>query len=99
EGLLVSPLQGVDPLLILPRAERRYHQRLGFAASEQRGAVRARQHSDLAGDGTPRLHVATIDAMTGIENVPAHNLGFDLFENVGDLLRGIGRVVPALRAK
>src|SRR6185436_4107222 len=57
EGLLVGPLQGVDPLLILPRAERRYHQRLGFAASEQRGAVRARQHSDLAGDGTHRLHV------------------------------------------
>ena len=37
--------------------------------------------------------------MTGIENVPADDLGFDLFENVGDPLHWIGRVLHALRAE
>ena len=99
ERLLVGPVQGVDPLLVLAGAERGHHQRLGLAAGEQRRAVRARQHADLGDDRTHRLHVAAVDALAGIEDVPAHDLGFDLLEDAADLLLGIGRVLRALRAE
>src|SRR6516225_5579955 len=99
ERLLVGPLQRVDPLLILAGAQRCYHQRLGLAAGEQGRAVHARQHADLGDNGTHRLHVAAIDATTAIEDVPAHDLGFDLLEDARDLLRRIGRVLRAFRAE
>ncbi len=48
EGRLVGALQAVDHLLVLAGAERGDDQRLGLAAGEERRAVRARQHADLA---------------------------------------------------
>src|SRR4030095_16514946 len=73
KGLLVGPLQRVDPLLILAGAERCDHQTLRFAASEERRSMRSRQHSDLAGDRPHRFDVAAVDAPARIEDVPAHD--------------------------
>ena len=99
ERLLVGPVQGVDPLLVLAGAERGHHQRLRLAAGEQRRAVSARQHADLGHDRPHRLHVAAVDALAGVEDVPAHDLGFELLEDVGDLQLRIRRVLHALRTE
>ena len=84
ERLLVGALQRVDELLVLAGAERRHHQGLGLAAGEQRRAVGARQHADLGHDRAHRLDVAAVDAAAGVEDVPAHDLGFELLEDAGD---------------
>ena len=84
EGFLVGALQRVDQLLVLAGAERGHHQRLGFAAGEQRRAVGARQHADFGHDRAHGLEVAAVDALAGVENVPAHDLGFQLLEHAGD---------------
>ena len=84
ERFFVGPLQRVDELLVLAGAERRDHQRLGLAAGEQRRAVGARQQPDFANDLPNRLDVAAVDALAGVENIPAHDLGFELLENAGD---------------
>ena len=93
ERFLVRALQRVDPLLVLAGAERRHDQRLRLAAREQGGPMRARQHADLAQDRPNGLHVAAVDAIAGIEDVPAHDLGFEVLEHGGDLklrmLRGL----------
>ncbi len=47
--------------------------------------------------GRTVLHVAAVDALAGVEDVPAHDLGFELLEDAADLLLGIGRVLDALR--
>ena len=93
ESLLVGSLQRVDELLVFTCAERRHHQRLRFTAGEQRRAVGARQHADFADDRAYGLHVAAVDARAGVENIPAHDLGFELFEYAGDLELRIFRVL------
>ena len=75
EALLVGAFQRVDELLVFAGAERRDHQRLGLAAGEQRRAVRARQHADLAEDRADRGQVAPVDAAAVVEDVPAHHFG------------------------
>ena len=97
EGLLVGPLQRVDPLLVLAGAERGDDQRLRLAASEQRRAVRARQHADLGHDLPHGLDVAAVDALAGVEDVPAHDLGFELLEHAGDAQLVEHRILGALR--
>ena len=97
EDLLVGPLQRVDPLLVLAGAERGDHQRLGLAAGEQRRAVSARQHADFGDDRTHGLEVAAVDALAGVEDVPAHDLGFDFLEHAADALLGVVRVLRAAR--
>ena len=94
ERLLVGPLQRVDPLLVLAGAERGHHQRLGFAAGEQRRAVRARQDAGFGDDRTDGLEVAAVDALAGVENVPAHDLGFELLEHAADAQLVVGRLFP-----
>ena len=86
EALLVGALQRVDELLILAGAQRRHHQRLRFAAGEQRRAVGARQHADLGQDRAHRRQVAAVDAAAMIENVPADDLGLRAVEGLGDRL-------------
>src|SRR5262249_54672214 len=49
-------------------------------AGEQRGAVRTRQNADLGEDRTHRLDVAAVDADAVVENVPTHDLGFEIVE-------------------
>src|SRR5579871_3965423 len=63
ECFLVSSLQRVDELLVLGGAERRYHQRLGLAAGEQRRAMGARQYADFRHDLTNGFYVAAVDAL------------------------------------
>jgi hypothetical protein len=48
--------------------------------------VGARQHAHLGLDRAHRLEVAAVDAAAGVENVPAHDLGFELLEDRGDVL-------------
>ena len=95
---LVGAVERVDPLLVLAGAQRGHDQRLRLAAGEQSRAVSTRQHADLGHDRTYRLHVAAIDAAAAIEDVPAHDLGFALLEDVADLLLRIGRL-RAFRAE
>ncbi len=76
EGFLIGPLQSVDELLVLAGTQRGNHQRLGFAAGEQRRAMGARQHADFGHDRADRLQIASVDAFAGVEDVPAHDLGF-----------------------
>ena len=84
ERLLICPRQRVDILLVLAGAERGHHDGLGFAAGEQRRTVGARQHADLADDVAHGLDVAAVNALAGVENVPADDLGFQLLEDVGN---------------
>ena len=84
ERLFVGALQRVDELLVFGGAERRDHQSLGLAAGEQRRAVGARQHADFRHDLADGLDVAAVDALAGVENVPAHDLGFELLEHAGN---------------
>ena len=84
ELLLVGPCQRVDVLLVLAGAERGHHHRLGFAAGEQRRAVGARQHADFGDDVAHGLDVAAVDALAGVEDVPANDLGFQFLEHAGD---------------
>ena len=84
ERLLIRSRQRVDVLLILAGAERGHDHRLGFAAGEQRRAVGARQHADFGDDVAHGLDVAAVDALAGVENVPADDLGFQFLEHAGD---------------
>ena len=84
ELLLVGPRQRVDVLLVLAGAERGHHHRLGLAAGEQRRAMGARQHADFGDDVADGLDVAAVDALAGVEDVPANDLGFQLLEHAGD---------------
>ncbi len=92
ERLLVGPVQRVDELLVLAGAERGDHQRLRLAAGEQRRSVGARQYADLGDDLADGLQVAAVDALAGVENVPAHDLGFEFLEHAGDALLVVGRL-------
>ena len=90
ERLFVRALQRIDVLLVLAGAERGNHQRLGLAAGEQRRAVRARQNADFRHDLTHGREVAAVDALASVENVPAHDLGFEFLEHAGDALLVVG---------
>src|SRR5438309_525972 len=41
----------------------------------------ARQHARLGDDRTHGLHVAAVDPLAAVEDVPAHDLGFELLEH------------------
>ena len=84
ERLLVRARQRVDVLLVFAGAERGDDQRLRFTAGEQRRAVGARQHADFGDDLAHGLGVAAVDALAGVEDVPANDLGFQFLEHVGD---------------
>ena len=86
EPLLVGAVERIDILLVLAGAQRRDHERLGFAAGEQSRAVGARQHADLRQDRAHGRQVAPVDAALVVENVPAHDLGLGVVERLGDLL-------------
>ena len=62
ERLFALAFDRIDDLRIPSRAERRDHQRLGFAASEQCRAVSPRQYADFDGDRTHGLVVAAVNA-------------------------------------
>ena len=97
ERFFVGALQRVDPLLVLAGAERGDHDRLGLAAGEQRRAVGARQERRLADDRAHGDEIAAVDALAGVEDVPAHDLGFELLEHAGDQLHRPLGIVLAVR--
>ncbi len=94
ERFLVRPRQRVDVLLVLAGAERGHDQALGLAAGEQRRTVGARQHADFADDVADGLDVAAVDALAGIQDVPANDLGFQLLEDAGDFQLVVFRLLP-----
>ena len=84
ERLFVGSRQRVDVLLVFAGAERGHHHRLGFAAGEQRRAMGAGQYADFGDDVADGLGIAAVDALAGVEDVPANDLGFQLLEHAGD---------------
>ncbi len=44
----------------------------------------ARQDADFGDDRPNGLDVAAVDALAGVENIPAHDLGFELLEHAGN---------------
>ncbi len=94
ERLFIRSRQRIDVLLILAGTESGHHQALRLAAGEQCRAVGARQHADLADDVAHRLGVAAVDALAGVQDVPADDLGFQLLEHVGDAELVVFRLLP-----
>ena len=88
EPLLVGPVQRIDILLVLAGAQRRDHQRLGFAAGEQAEPWVRGQHPDLRQDRAHGGQIAPVDAALVVENVPANDLGLGVVERLLDLVRG-----------
>ncbi len=84
ERLFVGSRQCVDVLFVLAGAERGHHHRLGFAAGKQRRAMSAGQYANFRDDVADGLGIAAVDALAGIEDVPANDLGFQLLEHASD---------------
>ena len=94
ERLFVGSRQRVDILLVLAGAERGHDHRLGFTAGEQRRAVGAGQHADFGDDVAHGLGVTAVDALAGVEDVPANDLGFEFLEHAGDAELVVFRLLP-----
>ena len=90
-------VQRVDHLLVVAGAERGHHQCLGLAAGEERRAVGARQHADLGDDRADRRQVAAVDAAAVVEDVPAHDVGFELLDHRVE--RRVGLLLLAQRGE
>src|SRR3954468_8352547 len=94
ERLFVRSRQRVDILLVLAGAERGHDHRLGLAAGEQRRAVGAGQHADLGDNVAHGLAIAAVDALAGVEDVPANDFGFELLEHAADAQLVVFRLLP-----
>ena len=86
-------MQRVDDLLVAPGTQRGDHQRLGFAAGEQRRAVGARQHAGADGDRAHGARVAAVDARLAVQNLAADDFGFEVAQFVLDGIDLIGRSI------
>ena len=75
---------GVDVLRFFDRRERDERERLGFAALENRGTMRARQNADFAGDLPQILVAAAIHALLLVEHADAERFLLDVIERLGD---------------
>ncbi len=84
EAVAVLALQRVDDLLVALGAQGGHHQRLRLTAREQRRAVRARQHRRADLDRAHRAGVATVDTRLAVQNLAAHDLRFELEQDVVD---------------
>src|SRR6185369_13043676 len=78
EGLAAFAFERVDDLRVAAGTERGDHEGLRFAAREQRGAVRTRQHADLDVDWTHRRRVAAVDARLTVEDALADDVALEL---------------------
>ena len=88
EPLLIGPVQRIDILLVLARAERGDDHRLRFAAREQSRAMGAGQHADLGQDRAHSGQIPPVDAALVVENVPAHDFGLGVVESLRNLRQG-----------
>ena len=84
ERFLIRSLQRVDELFVFGGAECGDHQSLGLATGKQRRAVGTRQHADFRHDLPNCFYVAAVDALAGVEDIPAHDLGFEFLEHAGN---------------
>ncbi len=80
EVLFVGAFKAVDELFVFAGAECCYDEGLGFAAGEQRAAMRARQHAHFAYDRAHGLEIAPVDALAWCRDGGAHHIGFQLLE-------------------
>ena len=87
ELLAVLVLEPLDALLVNRGAERAGDERLGFAAREERRAVRAGQHADLAVNLAQVLQAAAVLALAGHDEHAA-GLAFEPVAEVLDLRGG-----------
>ena len=78
EAVSVFALQRVYPLLIAAGAQRGHHQRLGFTAGEQCRTMGARQYAGTDGDRAHGTRITTINTRFAIQNLAAHNFGFQV---------------------
>ena len=85
EVLAVLAGQRVNLLRIAVGAQRGSHQRLGFAAGEQRRAVHAWQHAVADFDLAHGARVATVNAWLARQDLAAHDLRLDVEQHVVDL--------------
>src|SRR5215469_15086759 len=82
EILAVFAFERIDHLLVLRRSERSHDQRLGLASRKQRRAVGTGQKPDLARYCTNGASVPAIDPVTIAQNGAAHDVLFDVFEEL-----------------
>ncbi len=84
--LLGGAFERIDELLVLAGAERGNDERLRFAAREKRGTMRARQRADFGNDGPHGDKIAPVDALLGVEHRIAHHFGFQIVEQIAEIL-------------
>ena len=87
EGLVVLAVERIDQLLVVAGAERGDHQGLGLAAREERRAVGARQHADFRNDRPHLVDRHARRCARRSRDVAAHDVGFQLLEDVAELDR------------
>src|SRR5262249_41432315 len=95
EALAILALQRIDDLLVARRAERGDDHRLRLAAGKERRAVRARQQPGADRDRPHGARVASVDARLARQDLAAHDLPFELEQEIGDVVLhvavGVGR--------
>ena len=75
---------GIEFLRVVAGAERGERDGLGFAAGEQRRAVRARQNADFAGNRADVIKGAAIEALAAVQNQAADGFLLDVIKGVVD---------------
>ena len=94
EALAVLTGDRIDDLLVTTRAQGGHHQGLGFTAGEQGRTVGTRQHADTDVDGAHGTGVTTIDTRLAAEDATAHDLGFQIED---DVVHGVGVELDTFR--
>ena len=84
EGLGHVAGERIHALVVRGAAERGHAQGLRFTAREQRGAVGAGQDAGLDFNGAHGLGVAAVDAGAFVKDALAHDLLFDVADDVAD---------------
>ena len=90
---------GVDDLLVARSAQRRHGKRLRLAARKQRRTMRARQDADANVNRAHGARIAPVNARFTGQNAAAHDAGFQLVEQVVQLVAAIFFAVGGQRSK
>ncbi len=90
ELLVAFAQQRVDFLLVGRGPERHGNERLGFAAREYRGTMRARQHLDLRAQRANLGRLAIVDTAILFENRAADAVAMHLVPRLGELVATVG---------
>src|SRR6202042_1611795 len=85
ERLFALAREAVDDLRVAARAQSRHHQRLSFAAGEQRRTVSSRQHAGANIDAADSLGVTAVDTRVPFEDSLADQPVFQIEEFAADL--------------